>query len=61
MKCANCDQQLDIGVDVTTAQEGVVGTRGFVPLADTLWFCSAACLAEYFGEGGVTTLPRRIP
>lgn len=58
MNCTNCRKELDVGTDVLTVQEGVVGTRGIVPLADPLLFCSEACLRSDF-EDGVTTLPRR--
>ena len=60
MNCTNCRQELHVGVDVLNVEEGVIGTRGVVPLADPLPFCSEACLREHFEEG-VTTLARRTP
>ena len=62
MNCTNCRRELDVGNDVWSLHEGVIGTRGVVPLADPEVFCSEACLRAHFDEGeNVATLARRIP
>jgi len=59
--CANCNRDLDIGLDAIKVEEGVVGTRGFVPLDHKLFFCCEQCLHEYFDLDDLPGLPRRIP
>lgn len=61
MNCANCRKELQIGVDVLGLQEGVIGTRGLVPLAAMLLFCSEHCLKDYHSDLDVATLKRRTP
>ena len=61
MNCTNCRRELVIGTDVLGLQEGVIGTRGLVPLADTLLFCGEECLTDYHSDSDVATLPRRTP
>lgn len=64
LQCGNCGQcrrQLDLGVNVYGAQEGVIGPRGFVPLEDMALFCSEECLRDYFGKVDITKLARKIP
>lgn len=60
MNCANCRKELHVGFDVLGLQEGVVGTRGVVPLADMLLFCDEECLRSYQGDS-VATPKRRTP
>ena len=60
-KCANCIHELDIGVDATKVDEGVIGVKDFVPLEKTLFFCSEKCLRDYFDLGDLPSLPPRIP
>ncbi len=62
-RCAQCRRELDLGADVTSVQEGVLGPRGFVELADRQLLCSATCLVTYVcnGKHEVHQLPRRIP
>jgi hypothetical protein len=59
--CANCDRELDIGVDAIRVDEGVMGMKGFVPLEKTLLFCCEKCLIEYYDLGNLSSMPRRIP
>ena len=59
--CANCQRELDIGVDATKVDAGVIGTRGFVPLDKTLFFCGEDCLRDYFDISDLPTVPNRIP
>ena len=59
--CANCIQELDIGVDVLRVDEGVMGMKGFVPLENTLLFCSEQCLRDYFDIGDLPSVPSRVP
>ena len=59
--CANCVRQLDIGVDAIRVDEGVMGMKGFVPLENTLLFCSERCLRDYFDMGDLPSVPRRMP
>ena len=59
--CANCGHELDIGVDVIKADEGVIGMRDFVPLGKPLFFCCEKCLVDYFDMDALESLPRRIP
>ncbi len=62
MNCTNCRKEFQIGHDVLGLQEGVVGTRGFVPVADMLHFCSERCLKDYHDDdASVATLKRRTP
>jgi hypothetical protein len=61
MKCTNCQRELVIGTDVLGLQEGVIGTRGLVPLAAMLFFCGEECLKEYHDDSGVATFPGRKP
>ena len=44
-------------------QDGVIGPRGFVPLADAKHICDAYCARRYFGlnDDVVECLSRRIP
>ena len=59
--CANCTQELDVGVDATRVDRGVIGMKDFVPLGETLLFCSEKCIEEYFDMGNLQDVPRRIP
>lgn len=61
MNCTHCGKELDLGVDVLALQEGVIGTRGIVPLAEQEVFCSEDCLRDSLGDHGAATLPRRRP
>ena len=62
MKCSTCRKELNEGMDVLEVQEGVVGTRGFVPLDSNAVFCSVECLKEYFrASKGYEKAPRRVP
>ena len=62
-RCAQCRRVLDLGADVTSVQEGVLGPRGFIKLADRQLLCSAPCLETYVcnGKHEVHERPRRIP
>ena len=61
LSCAQCRQELDLGVDAIQVVEGVIGMKGFVPLGETLSFCCEKCVAEYYDLGNLPSLPRRIP
>ena len=58
--CANCQHDLDVGVDAIKVDKGVIGMRGFEPL-ETLLFCSENCLRDYYDLGDLPKAPRRIP
>lgn len=60
-RCADCDIELSIGRDTIRVQEGVIGTRGFVDLGDSLVFCSEACLRKHFVDTELVKCDRRIP
>lgn len=48
MKCSTCQHELEEGANVFEVQEGIMGTRGFVPLDSAQLFCSVECLKDYF-------------
>jgi hypothetical protein len=60
-KCTNCIRQLDVGVDTIRVDEGVIGTKNFVPLDSTMFFCCERCLRDYFDMGDLPRVPVRIP
>ena len=60
-KCANCIRELDVGVDAIRGDEGVIGTKDFVPLGKTMFFCSERCIRDYFDMSDLPSLPPRIP
>ena len=49
MKCTNCRRKLYQGLDVFQVRQGVIGTRGFVPLDETI-LCSDRCLSAYYAD-----------
>jgi len=59
--CAHCQRQIQLGEDVLTLRQGVVGPRGLVPLEKPIWFCDGECAARYFSDEEIVQLPRRIP
>ncbi len=59
--CANCDRDLGIGLDAKRVDEGVIGTRGFVPLDKTMFFCCEECIKDYYDLSDLPSMPRRIP
>jgi len=59
--CANCDSDLDVGVDAIRVETGVIGMKGFVPLESKLFFCCEDCLRDYHDISGLPSVPRRIP
>jgi len=59
--CTNCQRTLDLGVDVLTVQEAVLGPRGIVPLGEVLLFCSETCLMDYFDISDLVEVPGRVP
>ncbi len=64
LKCLDCKCDIDFGRDVITAQKGVNGPRGVVPLGELLIFCSEKCLSNYFNEHDGKKreqIPPRIP
>ena len=58
-RCSYCQRQLNLGVDVWTVLQGVLGPRGFVPLEEMIYFCGEECLRDYFN--GSTEETQRIP
>jgi hypothetical protein len=60
-KCTNCIRELDIGVDTLRVDEGVIGTKDFVPLDSTMFFCCEKCLCDYFDMSDLPSMPRKIP
>ena len=50
MRCASCQRNLEEGMDVLGFQNGIIGSRGFVPLEDAILFCSKECLRSYFAD-----------
>ena len=61
MNCAHCNEELTIGVDIFGVTQGVVGTRGVVPLHEMELFCSERCLRESFDDSSIPKLPRQLP
>ena len=61
MMCANCRRELHVGLDVIKVSEGVIGTRNFVPLDKTMFFCCEKCLRGYFDLDDLPSMPPRIP
>lgn len=59
--CANCQRELDVGIEATKVDGGVIGMRGFVPLGDTQYFCSEECLRDYYDLGDLPSVQPRIP
>jgi len=60
-KCANCRRDLDLGVDVLSVGEGVIGMKGFVPLESPMFFCCEKCLKEYIDLDDLPSMPGRLP
>ena len=59
-KCANCQRELSMGLDVLSLQQGVVGPRGFVPLEEMTLLCNKECVRQYFSDdpwGSVQRIP----
>ena len=56
--CANCERELDVGVDAIRIDEGVIGMKGFVPLDKTMLFCCDKCIRDYFDLGDLPSMPR---
>ena len=61
MQCPECKRQLAQGDDAVVLQNGVIGTRGLVPLEESKTLCSEECLKAYLDDGEPMRLPRRIP
>lgn len=62
LKCTRCQRTLDLGIDVVSVEEGVIGPRGIVPLKEPSLFCGEDCVAGHFGDDTqVERLPRRVP
>jgi hypothetical protein len=59
--CANCQRELDIGVDAIRIDEGVIGMKDFVALDKTLFFCCEECISKYFDLSSLPSVPKRIP
>lgn len=61
MECSQCNRKLEIGVDVITVEQSVVGPRGIVPLGQAEYFCSETCLIDYYNDIDIPEFERRIP
>ncbi len=61
IRCSMCRREIDEGMDALEVNEGVLGTHGFVPIAEPLLFCCSACLRDYFRQGRFPEAPKRIP
>ena len=59
--CTACDSEIHLGRDVIRVQEGVMGTKGFVPLSEELYFCTEECLRKHFDDTELIKFDRRIP
>jgi hypothetical protein len=46
--CSSCRRNIDFGSDVISAEIGVNGPRGIVPLSEKLYFCREQCVGDYF-------------
>ncbi len=63
-KCKECGRSIAYGGDLITAEKGVSGPRGIIPLGEEMVFCSEECLSNYFSNSDVRELPKvppRIP
>ena len=64
LNCNSCQRAIDFGHDLITAEKGVSGPRGIVPLGEIKVFCSEQCVSNYFNGILSDDLPeilRRIP
>ena len=64
LRCAECHREIDLGHDLITAEKGVTGPRGVVPLGKVNVFCSEECISKYFNgqpSDDLPEVPRRIP
>ena len=61
LRCVVCGRKLEMGTDAIGVQEGVIGPRGFVPLADMELHCSESCAKDCGDASETLSLPRRIP
>ncbi len=59
--CANCRRELDVGVDATRVDEGVIGLKDFVSLGEPMFFCCEECIRAYFDLGSLPSIPPRMP
>jgi hypothetical protein len=59
MLCATCRQNIDQGRDAYSVQKGVIGTRGFIPLDDSDFYCSVECVRDNFRASAQVS--HRIP
>jgi hypothetical protein len=61
LKCGECRRAIGYGGDLITAEKGVSGPRGVVPLGEKRHFCSEACLSNYYGNSDLSELPSMPP
>lgn len=59
--CANCEKEIELGIDAFEVKEGVTGLKGFIPLEDSLFFCCERCIKEYFDISDLPSMPGRFP
>lgn len=63
LRCGQCDRAICLGEDAHELEQGVIGPRGFVPIAATTLLCSEACVRGFVSgtDEQIETRPRRIP
>lgn len=60
-ECEECGSAIHMGRDVIRVQQGVMGSRGVVPLVDEMLFCSEECLKRSYAPEPAVTMRRRLP
>lgn len=63
LRCGQCDRAIRLGEDAHELEQGVIGPRGFVPIAATTILCSEACVRGFVSgtDERIEKRPRRIP
>ena len=64
LRCTECHREIDLGHDLISAEKGVTGPRGVVPLGKVNVFCSEECIRIYFNgqpSDDLAEVLRRIP
>jgi len=58
-QCAFCQSKIEIGLNCWAAQQGVMGSKRFIPLENQTIFCSEECIHKHFN--GAIRYRGRIP
>lgn len=63
IRCGQCDRGIRLGEDAHELEQGVIGPRGFVPIAATTLLCSEACVRGFVSGTNeqIERRPRQIP